>query len=56
MERVLYRGATASRFSLVTDGSEEEEEEVEAEELSFTESKREIRRDTKDPSHIVFIF
>lgn len=38
MERLLERGATVSLFSLVVVGSEDEEEKMEAGELSFTES------------------
>lgn len=58
MERLLERGVTVSLFSLVIAGSEEEEEEeeeenMEAGELSFTESKGDIRRDkNKDQSHL----
>lgn len=52
----MERGATVSLFSLVIVGSEEEEEEdekTEAGELSFTESKDEMRRGKKkDLSHI----
>lgn len=49
MERLLVRGATVSLFSLVVVVGSEEEEEVEEEkmeagELSFAESKGEIRR------------
>lgn len=41
MERLLGSGATVSLFSLVIVGSEEEEENMEAGELSFTESGEE---------------
>lgn len=41
MERLLVRGVTFSRFSLVVVGSEEEEEYREGEEFSFAETGEE---------------
>lgn len=41
MERLLERGVTVSLFSRVIVGSDEEEEKMEAGEVSFTESEGE---------------
>lgn len=52
MERLLERGATVSLFSLFMVGSVEEEENMEAGELSFTESGGETRTVSRIKSHI----
>lgn len=51
MERLLERGATVSLFSLVVVGSVDEEEKMEAGELSFTESGRETRTGSRKRNH-----